>query len=126
MVTPTTTANATLTTATRMEACTPTRTRENTSRPSSSVPNQWSPLGGCSAFGTSMSLTPNGAIHDAVTATNTTTTSTTALATVTGLPASSRSVDTRDCSSTDAASVWVSCVMTAESSGLPTHTTHRR
>ena len=63
MVTPTTTANATLTTATRIEACTATRTRENTSRPSSSVPNQWSPLGGCSAFGTSMSLTPNGAIQ---------------------------------------------------------------
>ncbi len=44
----------------------------------------------CSAFGTSMSLMPYGAIHCAVTATNATTASTIALTTVTGLLASSR------------------------------------
>ncbi len=57
-VTPTTTANATLTTAIRMDACMATSTRDSTSRPSSSVPSQWLPLGGCSALGTSTSLMP--------------------------------------------------------------------
>src|SRR5437762_2999079 len=89
-VTPTTTANATLTTATRIDACVATRTRDNTSRPSSSVPNQWSPPGGCNALGTSTSLTPNGVIQLAVTATNTMTPNTIALTTVTGLRSSSR------------------------------------
>src|SRR4051794_9668431 len=65
-VTPTTTANATLTTATRIDAWMATKTREATSRPSSSVPNQCPPLGGRNAFGTSTSLTPYGAIQFAV------------------------------------------------------------
>src|SRR5689334_10983051 len=83
--TPTTTAKATLTTATRIDAWIATSTRDNTSRPNSSVPNQWWPLGGCSAFGTSTSLTPYGAIQFAATATNATTPRTTALTTVTRL-----------------------------------------
>src|SRR5215510_619798 len=84
-VTPTTTANATLTTATRVDACVATNTRDNTSRPNSSVPNQWSPLGGCNALGTSTSLTAYGAIQLAAIATNTTSASTAVLTTVIGL-----------------------------------------
>src|SRR5262245_37116508 len=97
-VTPTTTANVTLTTATRIDAWIATNTRDSTSRPNSSVPNQCWPLGGCNAFGTSTLLTPNGVIQLAATATKTTTTRTAALTTVMALRSSSRHDATRvDC-----------------------------
>src|SRR5690349_8573502 len=115
IATPTITANATLTTATRIDACTATRTLDNTSRPSSSVPNQCSPLGGRSAFGTSTSLMPKGAIHCAVTATTATAASTLALTTVTGLLVSSRQDESRARSPSGAVSVGGVVVMTAES-----------
>ena len=89
-MTPTTTANATLTTATRIDACVATSTRESTSRPSSSVPNQCSPLGERNALGTSTSFTPKGAIQLAATATKMTTPNTIVLMTVTGLRSNSR------------------------------------
>src|SRR3982074_1768225 len=112
MVTPTTTAKVTLTTAIRMDAPMATSTRDNTSRPNSSVPNQWEPLGGCSAFGTSTSLTSYGAIQFALTATMKMTASTTALTTVTGLRSNSRHEATR-------ADSGVVVVMPAGSLGRP-------
>src|ERR1700754_2698278 len=119
MVTPTRTANATLTTATRIDACVATNTRDSTSRPSSSVPNQCSPLGGRSALGTSTSLTPYGVIQVAVTATKTTAHNTAALTTVTGLRSSSRHGATRDDSR-------VAVLMPTGSSDRPPRTARQR
>ena len=53
---PTTVANVTATIATRAELATPAATRENTSRPNWSVPNQCWPLGGCSRAGGSWAM----------------------------------------------------------------------
>ncbi|SKY24267.1 Uncharacterised protein [Mycobacteroides abscessus subsp. abscessus] len=64
MITPATNEIATAITATRILTAAARTTRENTSRPRSSVPNRCEKSGACSAFGTSMSLAPYGAMNE--------------------------------------------------------------